>query len=89
MHSLNGRSRFYSRPGNDTATCQGGAIAQLGERVVRNDEVGGSIPPGSTMTCRVVFDFAGQFRGTILASHRLPSSMLASRKKPYSAPGVL
>ena len=26
-----------------------GAIAQLGERVVRNDEVGGSIPPGSTM----------------------------------------
>ena len=30
------------RPGRD------GAIAQLGERVVRNDEVGGSIPPGST-----------------------------------------
>ena len=26
-----------------------GAIAQLGERVVRNDEVGGSIPPGSTI----------------------------------------
>jgi hypothetical protein len=26
----------------------GGAIAQLGERIVRNDEVGGSIPPGST-----------------------------------------
>ena len=25
-----------------------GAIAQLGERVVRNDEVGGSIPPSST-----------------------------------------
>src|SRR5215468_5222219 len=25
-----------------------GAIAQLGERIVRNDEVGGSIPPGST-----------------------------------------
>jgi hypothetical protein len=31
-----------SRSGRD------GAIAQLGERVVRNDEVGGSIPPGST-----------------------------------------
>ena len=31
-----------SRDGRD------GAIAQLGERVVRNDEVGGSIPPGST-----------------------------------------
>src|SRR6266568_111192 len=29
-------------------TARGGAIAQLGERVVRNDEVGGSIPPGST-----------------------------------------
>jgi hypothetical protein len=28
--------------------CRAGAIAQLGERVVRNDEVGGSIPPGST-----------------------------------------
>src|ERR1700722_17728881 len=33
---------FTSRGGRD------GAIAQLGERVVRNDEVGGSIPPGST-----------------------------------------
>jgi hypothetical protein len=29
-------------------TGRGGAIAQLGERIVRNDEVGGSIPPGST-----------------------------------------
>src|ERR1700688_4299380 len=29
-----------------------GAIAQLGERVVRNDEVGGSIPPGSTIRLR-------------------------------------
>src|SRR3984893_2252915 len=34
--------RLRSRGGRD------GAIAQLGERVVRNDEVGGSIPPGST-----------------------------------------
>jgi hypothetical protein len=30
-----------------------GAIAQLGERVVRNDEVGGSIPPGSTSLHRL------------------------------------
>src|SRR5512140_582569 len=39
--------RLPSRGGRD------GAIAQLGERVVRNDEVGGSIPPGSTtlLTC--------------------------------------
>ena len=28
--------------------CQLGAVAQLGERVVRNDEVVGSIPIGST-----------------------------------------
>lgn len=26
-----------------------GAVAQLGERVVRNDKVGGSIPPSSTI----------------------------------------
>src|SRR3569832_2683589 len=35
------RPQCPERPAN-------GAIAQLGERVVRNDEVGGSIPPGST-----------------------------------------
>src|ERR1700741_1670173 len=35
--------RRHSRGGG-----QDGAIAQLGERIVRNDEVGGSIPPGST-----------------------------------------
>ena len=33
---------------DDVEAARGGAIAQLGERVVRNDEVGGSIPPGST-----------------------------------------
>jgi hypothetical protein len=36
--------------------CKGGgdgAIAQLGERIVRNDEVGGSIPPGSTSLRRL------------------------------------
>ena len=32
----------------DVLRGRNGAIAQLGERVVRNDEVGGSIPPGST-----------------------------------------
>src|ERR1700722_14231428 len=41
MAPIAGRRRA-SRRGRD------GAIAQLGERVVRNDEVGGSIPPGST-----------------------------------------
>src|SRR5882757_2698040 len=34
-------------------TDRDGAIAQLGERVVRNDEVGGSIPPGSTSLRRL------------------------------------
>ena len=28
-----------------------GAVAQLGERSVRNAKVGGSIPPGSTISC--------------------------------------
>ena len=28
-----------------------GAVAQLGERIVRNDEVGGSNPPSSTTVC--------------------------------------
>ena len=39
--------RFEIQDGRD------GAIAQLGERVVRNDEVGGSIPPGSTSLRRL------------------------------------
>ncbi len=36
------------RPHCSARTGLDGAIAQLGERIVRNDEVGGSIPPGST-----------------------------------------
>src|ERR1035438_7650918 len=36
------------RPALSRSGGRGGGIAQLGERVVRNDEVGGSIPPGST-----------------------------------------
>ncbi len=39
---------FRSNCHGDISTRRSGAIAQLGERVVRNDEVGGSIPPGST-----------------------------------------
>src|SRR5205807_10139336 len=37
------RNRVFSRVSRPL-----GAIAQLGERLVRNEEVGGSIPPGST-----------------------------------------
>src|ERR1700733_7608164 len=39
---------IVSRPPFTLRRLARGAIAQLGERVVRNDEVGGSIPPGST-----------------------------------------
>ena len=46
MAPIAGRCRF-GVGGRD------GAIAQLGERVVRNDEVGGSIPPGSTSLRRL------------------------------------
>ena len=42
MAPIVGRIHLVLETGRD------GAIAQLGERVVRNDEVGGSIPPGST-----------------------------------------
>lgn len=34
-----------------------GAVAQLGERVVRNDEVVGSIPIGSTKSVTMLFEF--------------------------------
>ena len=33
---------------NDVCRCFGGAVAQLGERLVRNEEVRGSTPLGST-----------------------------------------
>src|ERR1700730_3012186 len=45
MTPIVSRSRLSTRR---HFTRRSGAIAQLGERVVRNDEVGGSIPPGST-----------------------------------------
>ena len=38
-----------------------GAVAQLGERVVRNDEVRGSNPLGSTMASDYVIDIARLF----------------------------
>ena len=37
---------------NKVAPAWNGAVAQLGERVVRNDEVVGSIPIGSTISAR-------------------------------------
>src|SRR5215813_10139885 len=39
--------RIFAR--NDVCRCPGGAVAQLGERLVRNEEVRGSNPLGSTI----------------------------------------
>src|SRR5580692_2580576 len=50
MTPIVSRSRLSTRR---HFTRRSGAIAQLGERVVRNDEVGGSIPPGSTSLRRL------------------------------------
>ena len=43
-------SRMAALPARDFKPCWCGAVAQLGERVVRNDEVSGSIPLSSTIT---------------------------------------
>ncbi len=40
--------RALARPGWEGRESWNGAVAQMGERVVRNDEVRGSIPLGST-----------------------------------------
>src|SRR3979490_2876228 len=55
-----------------------GAIAQLGERVVRNDEVGGSIPPGST-SLRLL-------RKLRLGKPRRGLSKLCKRRRPPHSP---
>lgn len=50
--------RFF----DDIFSCRNGAVAQLGERVVRNDEVSGSIPLSSTIPAslyREPFTLAG------------------------------
>ncbi len=59
------------RPGHSALPGRDGAIAQLGERVVRNDEVGGSIPPGSTSLRSASRAWARQAR-KVLAGHPHP-----------------
>src|SRR6266567_4844255 len=62
-----------------------GAIAQLGERIVRNDEVVGSIPTSSTMfsiACRPILD---SFCPTLsqksgLAAQSLPQTNLRRQR---------
>ena len=46
LSALDGAARMAGRPGHDRS--QGGDVAQLGERLVRNEEVVGSIPIIST-----------------------------------------
>src|SRR5438445_392907 len=69
---------------HDRAAC-GGAIAQLGERVVRNDEVGGSIPPGSTtlrLRLRVAQPRKSRRRSVVPGVARLGEDGLAASSNP-------
>ena len=63
------------RPGRFPAC---GAVAQLGERCVRNAEVGGSIPLGSTTFVHRLRPSAGRFAAD-------PASTLMSRLQPTSS----
>src|SRR5580704_637267 len=64
------RGLLAGRSCQSSKTCLCGAIAQLGERIVRNDEVVGSIPTSSTNlkdllthfteSCSIVFQFTGR-----------------------------
>ena len=63
-----------------------GAIAQLGERVVRNDEVGGSIPPGSTslrLLRKLRLDKPYRSDGCHVGAHRAKAGL----GKPYRSEG--
>ena len=53
-----------------------GAIAQLGERIVRNDEVVGSIPTSSTKITRTAVP---QSRDSIPGATAVPRCLLRSR----------
>jgi hypothetical protein len=48
--------------------CWCGAVAQLGERLVRNEEVSGSIPLSSTKIIKQIVSGVGNFRPTIPVS---------------------
>jgi hypothetical protein len=52
-----------TKRGQSAKTPPVGAVAQLGERVVRNDEVRGSIPLCSTKQSK---NLAAEFRGLVL-----------------------
>ena len=77
----------------------GGAVAQLGERLVRNEEVRGSIPLGSTTRLAAVSAFTrGQFDRAMAASAgkplcqdcgaRLPAKARFRRRPAHPPPGT-
>ncbi len=76
--------RIYAQP----AAC--GAIAQLGERLNGIQEVGGSIPPGSTkfLPKEMAGCFSSSFRFVVRLLHRDPErvciSVLAMVQKPMA-----
>src|SRR3569832_895381 len=73
------RPQCPERPAN-------GAIAQLGERVVRNDEVGGSIPPGSTTPFKTTPKAtAAGAAGIRLAAARRPIAAFPAVARPGAA----
>ena len=64
------------------AAC-GGAVAQLGERLVRNEEVRGSTPLGSTTPYR------SPVRDLLLRHFRRPQQMIEEGRQPGAAGGVI
>ena len=63
------------------AAADDGRVAQLGERIVRNDEVAGSIPVASTIR-RVGLISA------VLKSFRSPAPVVLEWREPVKRPGV-
>ena len=58
----------------------GGAVAQLGERLVRNEEVRGSTPLGSTSAARPKLDFSNIASVTTLSTGSEESRSWSARQ---------
>ena len=76
----------HPRPDHNPPPATDGAVAQLGERVVRNDEVRGSIPLSSTTVApniQISKYFPGKAATTpVVAANRVPDSVLLWVAKP-------
>ena len=71
-----------NRPPNGPGLSPGGAVAQLGERLVRNEEVRGSTPLGSTSLRLLRKLRLGEllgFAGLALASYSRPNALIHCR----------